>query len=150
MRVVIQRCLKSSVKVDNQIVGQIEHGFVILVGIEHSDTVEDAEWLANKIVQLRVFNDSEGLMNISIQETGGNILVISQFTLHAKTKKGNRPSFIDAARPETAKPLFDEFTDLLSQKLGKKVETGVFGAMMEVSLVNDGPVTIYIDSKCKE
>ena len=147
MRVVIQRCLNSSVKVDNHIVGHIEHGFVILVGIEQNDTITDAEWLAGKIVQLRVFNDNEGLMNISIQETGGNILAISQFTLHARVKKGNRPSFIEAARPEIAKPLFDEFVKLLELKLGKKIETGVFGAMMEVSIINDGPVTIFIDSK---
>ncbi|MDD2562717.1 MAG: D-aminoacyl-tRNA deacylase [Salinivirgaceae bacterium] len=150
MRLVIQRCKKASVEVDNQIVGKIEQGFMILVGIETADTVDDAEWLANKVVQLRIFDDEQGLMNRSILDIDGNLLVVSQFTLHAKTKKGNRPSFIHAARPEVSKPLFENFVLLLEQKMGCKVETGVFGAHMEISMVNDGPVTILIDSQNKE
>ena len=150
MRLVIQRCKNASVEVDNQIVGKIEQGFMILVGIETADTVDDAEWLANKVVQLRIFDDEQGLMNRSILDIDGNLLVVSQFTLHAKTKKGNRPSFIHAARPEVSKPLFESFVLLLEQKMGRKVETGVFGAHMEISMVNDGPVTILIDSQNKE
>lgn len=150
MRAIIQRSLEASVMVAEECVGRIEHGLVVLIGIEHTDNIEDAEWLAAKIVQLRIFSDSHGQMNISIQETKGDILAISQFTLHAKTKKGNRPSFINAARPEFAKPLFDKFIEIVSQKLEKTVETGVFGADMQVLLINDGPVTIYIDTKNKE
>ncbi|HOG20084.1 MAG TPA: D-aminoacyl-tRNA deacylase [Salinivirgaceae bacterium] len=150
MRAVIQRCLSASVTVENHVVGKIDKGFLVLLGIEHSDTLEDAEWLSSKIAQLRVFDDKEGLMNLSIQENGGNILSVSQFTLHAKTKKGNRPSFINAAPPEISKPLYEKFNELLSQKIGKPVETGIFGAHMLISLVNDGPVTIFIDTKNKE
>ncbi|MGI6479080.1 MAG: D-aminoacyl-tRNA deacylase [Salinivirgaceae bacterium] len=150
MRAVIQRCLSASVTVENQVVGKIDKGFLVLLGIEHSDTLEDAEWLSSKIAQLRVFDDKEGLMNLSIQDIGGNILSVSQFTLHAKTKKGNRPSFINAAPPEVSKPLYEKFNELLSQKIGKPIETGIFGAHMLISLVNDGPVTIFIDTKNKE
>ena len=127
MRAVIQRCLSASVTVENQVVGKIDKGFLVLLGIEHSDTLEDAEWLSSKIAQLRVFDDKEGLMNLSIQDIGGNILSVSQFTLHAKTKKGNRPSFINAAPPEVSKPLYEKFNELLSQKIGKPIETGIFG-----------------------
>ena len=150
MRAVIQRCLSASVTVENQVVGKIDKGFLVLLGIEHSDTLEDAEWLSSKIAQLRVFDDKEGLMNLSIQDIGGNILSVSQFTLHAKTKKGNRPSFINAAPPEVSKPLYEKFNELLSQKIGKPIETGIFGAHMLISLVNDGPVTIFIYTKNKE
>ncbi|HPW65452.1 MAG TPA: D-aminoacyl-tRNA deacylase [Salinivirgaceae bacterium] len=150
MRAIIQRCLSASVTVENQVVGKIDKGFLVLLGIEHSDTLEDAEWLSSKIAQLRVFDDKVGLMNLSIQENDGNILSISQFTLHAKTKKGNRPSFINAAPPEISKPLYEKFNELLSQKIGKPVETGIFGAHMLISLVNDGPVTIFIDTKNRE
>lgn len=150
MRAVIQRCLSASVTVENHVVGKIDKGFLVLLGIEHSDTLKDAEWLSSKIAQLRVFDDKDGLMNLSIQDNGGNILSVSQFTLHAKTKKGNRPSFINAAPPEVSKPLYEKFNELLSQKIGKPVETGIFGAHMLISLVNDGPVTIFIDTKNKE
>lgn len=150
MRAVIQRCLSASVTVENQVVGKIDKGFLVLLGIEHSDTLEDVEWLSSKIAQLRVFDDKDGLMNLSIQDIGGNILSVSQFTLHAKTKKGNRPSFINAAPPEVSKPLYEKFNELLSQKIGKPIETGIFGAHMLISLVNDGPVTIIIDTKNKE
>lgn len=150
MRLVIQRCKNASVKVNDNIVGKIGHGFLILVGIETVDTTDDAEWLANKVVQLRVFDDEQGLMNRSVLDVEGNLLVISQFTLHAKTKKGNRPSFIQAARPEVSKPLFDKFLIMLEQNMGRKVKTGVFGAHMEISLVNNGPVTIIIDSQNRE
>jgi D-tyrosyl-tRNA(Tyr) deacylase len=150
MRAIIQRCSEASVRVENQIVGKVGLGFMVLVGIEHTDTVEDAEWLSSKIVQLRVFEDSQGLMNLSLKEVDGNILAVSQFTLHAKTKKGNRPSFINAAPPEISKPLFDKFVDLLTEKMERKTETGIFGAKMHISLVNDGPVTIFMDTKIKE
>jgi D-tyrosyl-tRNA(Tyr) deacylase len=150
MRAIIQRCSEASVRVENQIVGKVGLGFMVLVGIEHTDTLEDAEWLSSKIVQLRVFEDSQGLMNLSIKEVDGNILAVSQFTLHAKTKKGNRPSFINAAPPEISKPLFDKFVDLLTEKMERKAETGIFGAKMHISLVNDGPVTIFMDTKNKE
>ncbi len=150
MRAIIQRCLSASVTVENQVVGKIDRGFLVLLGIEHSDTLEDAEWLSSKIAQLRVFDDKDGLMNLSIQDNGGNVLSVSQFTLHAKTKKGNRPSFINAAPPEVSKPLYEKFNELLSQKIGKPIETGIFGAHMLISLVNDGPVTIFIDTKNRE
>lgn len=149
MKVVIQRCKEAQVDVGQQTVGRIENGFVVLVGIENNDTVDDAEWLTSKIVQLRVFDDQNGNMNLSIDDIKGNILSISQFTLHAKTKKGNRPSFINAAPAEISKPLFDIFNKQLEAKLGRKIETGIFGAHMEVALINDGPVTIIIDSKNK-
>jgi D-tyrosyl-tRNA(Tyr) deacylase len=150
MRAVIQRVSRASVSVSNKIRSEIGPGLLVFIGIEEPDNDEDIEWLGNKIVQLRIFNDSNGVMNLSVLETGGDILVISQFTLHAKTKKGNRPSYIKAAPPEIAIPRYDKFVTILSELLGKPVETGEFGAMMDVSLVNDGPVTIIIDSKNRE
>lgn len=150
MRVVIQRVSRASVSVEGMEKAEIGWGFVILLGIEHEDAAEDAEWLCKKIAALRVFADDEGLMNRSVQEIGGEMLVISQFTLHASTKKGNRPSFIRAARPEQAVPLYEKFVQLLERESGRPVYTGLFGADMKVSLVNDGPVTIWIDSKARE
>lgn len=147
MIAVIQRVSEASVRIADILNGQIGKGFLILLGVTHSDTVEDVEWLGKKICGLRVFGDEQGKMNLDLRNVGGNILLISQFTLHASTKKGNRPSFIEAARPELAIPLYEEMIDFLSSELGKSVETGVFGADMQVSLVNDGPVTIVIDSK---
>ena len=150
MRVVIQRVSKASVSVDGKISGEINSGLLILAGFEDSDTDEDIEWLSKKIVQLRIFSDDNGLMNLSVQDVGGSILLVSQFTLHAFTKKGNRPSFIKAAKPEIAIPLYEKFKSQLEKDIEKPVQTGVFGAMMNVSLVNDGPVTITIDTKNKE
>ena len=150
MRVVIQRVSEASVTIDNIIKGAIGSGYMILLGIRAEDTLEDIDWLTSKICGLRVFNDSEGLMNESIIDQHGDVLLISQFTLYASTKKGNRPSFINAAKPDIAIPLYEEFVNMLSQKLGKAVKTGEFGADMKVSLVNDGPVTITIDSKNRE
>jgi D-aminoacyl-tRNA deacylase len=150
MRVVLQRVTRASVKINQTIFSSIGKGLMVLVGIEETDGTEDIEWLCNKIVQLRVFDDSNGVMNLSVMETGGDILAVSQFTLHAKTKKGNRPSYIKAANPEIAVPIYNNFIALLSQLLGKQVKTGKFGAMMEVEIINDGPVTILIDTKNKE
>jgi D-tyrosyl-tRNA(Tyr) deacylase len=150
MRAVIQRVKKASVTINGAVISEIGPGLLVFVGIEESDTITDAEWLGNKIVQLRIFNDSNGIMNLPVMETGGNIMVISQFTLHAKTKKGNRPSYIKAARPETAIPLYESFIKVLSDLSGKKIATGEFGAMMNIELINDGPVTIIIDTKEKE
>ena len=150
MRAVIQRVSKASVTIDNKIYSQIENGLLVLVGIEDADTAEDIEWLSNKIVNLRVFNDDNGVMNVSVKESNGDILVVSQFTLHASTKKGNRPSYIKASKPEFAIPMYEKFIQLLSNDLGKTVGTGVFGADMKVELLNDGPVTIVIDTKNKE
>ncbi len=150
MRAVIQRVKKASVAINGAVRSEIGPGLLVFVGIEESDNITDAEWLGNKIVQLRIFNDSNGVMNLSVMETGGNIMVISQFTLHAKTKKGNRPSYIKAARPETAIPLYNSFVDMLSKLSGKETATGEFGAMMNIELINDGPVTIIIDTKEKE
>jgi D-tyrosyl-tRNA(Tyr) deacylase len=150
MRAVIQRVSKASVSINQRIKSEIGQGLLVFAGIEEADNNTDVEWLAGKIVQLRIFNDSNGIMNLSVVEAGGNIMVISQFTLHAKTKKGNRPSYIKAARPETAIPLYKNFIDSLSSLSGKAVATGEFGAMMDVSLINDGPVTITIDTKNKE
>lgn len=150
MRAVIQRVIRASVKIDRKIYSETGPGLMVLVGIEDSDTSEDSDWLCNKIVQLRLFNDNNGVMNLSVLETEGDILAVSQFTLHAKTKKGNRPSYIKAAVPEIANPLYNDFVASLSQLLGKEVKTGKFGAMMEVEIINDGPVTIIIDTKNKE
>ncbi|MEY3209311.1 MAG: hypothetical protein RL064_1342 [Bacteroidota bacterium] len=150
MRVVIQRVKEASVTVANEIIGSIEGGLMVLVGIENADTKDDIEWLANKITGMRIFDDNEGVMNLCIKETGGDILLISQFTLHASTKKGNRPSYIAAAKPDVAIPLYESFIQQLNKDLGKPVETGKFGADMKVALVNDGPVTIMLDSKNKE
>jgi D-tyrosyl-tRNA(Tyr) deacylase len=147
MIAVIQRVSQASVTIDNAVKGQIGAGFMILLGITHTDTQEDIEWLSKKIVGLRVFGDAEGKMNLDISAVEGNILLISQFTLHASTKKGNRPSFIEAARPEVAIPLYEKMIAQLTQDSGKPIETGEFGADMKVSLLNDGPVTIIIDSK---
>jgi D-aminoacyl-tRNA deacylase len=150
MRVVIQRVSEANVKVDNIIIGAIEIGLMVLVGVEDADTTEDILWLANKIVQMRIFNDEAGLMNKSVVDVQGNILLISQFTLHANTKKGNRPSFIKAARPEKATPLYEEMISTLTKLLNKEIACGQFGADMKVSLVNDGPVTIFMDSKNRD
>ena len=150
MRVVIQRVSEASVTIEGQIKSAIKNGFLILLGIETEETKEDIEWLSKKIVQLRIFSDAEGKMNKSIQDIDGEIILVSQFTLHASTKKGNRPSYIRAARPEIAIPLYEQFVSTLSEKLGKPVQTGEFGADMKVALLNDGPVTIIIDSKNRE
>lgn len=150
MRVVIQRVNHASVTIEGKIKGAIKEGLIILVGIENADNEEDIAWLCKKIVNLRIFDDENGVMNRSILETGGNILVISQFTLHASTKKGNRPSYIHAAKPEIAIPVYNRFCDELSLALGKAVETGEFGADMKVELLNNGPVTICMDTKNKE
>lgn len=147
MKVIIQRVSEASVTVDQKVVGKIAKGFLILLGIGTEDSEADADWLVQKTVGLRVFNDAEGLMNRSLAEVGGQVLVISQFTLMAATKKGNRPSYIQAARPDQAIPLYEYFIQKLGQQLGEKVETGIFGADMKVRLLNDGPVTIPIDSK---
>lgn len=150
MIAVIQRVSESSVRIDGQISGQIKKGLLILLGIEEADGKEDVDWLCRKIINLRIFPDQSGVMNLSILEDGGEMLVISQFTLHASTKKGNRPSYIKAARPEKAIPLYEEFKSTLSRESGRNVESGEFGADMKVSLINDGPVTIIIDTKDKK
>ena len=150
MRVIIQRVNHASVKIQNQVHSEIQKGLLILLGIETEDTLEDAEWLAKKIVSLRIFSDEHGKMNLVIKEINGDILLVSQFTLHAQTKKGNRPSYIRSARPEQAIPLYEKVIELISKELGKQIFTGKFGADMKVNLENDGPVTIFIDSKNKE
>lgn len=150
MRVVVQRVLRASVTVDTLTTGAVEKGLLILVGIEDTDTEEDAEWLSNKIINLRIFDDKNKVPNISVKDIDGDILVVSQFTLHASTKKGNRPSYIRASKAEIAVPLYENFVVQLSKDLGKKIHTGVFGADMKVELINDGPVTIWIDTKNKE
>jgi D-tyrosyl-tRNA(Tyr) deacylase len=150
MRVIIQRVSSASVEIEGAVYSSIKEGLLLLVAFEDSDLAGDIEWMAHKICKLRIFNDSEGKMNVSILETGGDILTVSQFTLFASTKKGNRPSYSRSAKPETAIPLYDAFNKSLSEILNKKVKTGVFGAMMKVRLVNDGPVTIHIDTRDKE
>jgi D-tyrosyl-tRNA(Tyr) deacylase len=150
MKVVIQRVSQASVTIDNQIVANIQKGLLVLVGIEDADTHEDSSWLSSKIVNLRIFGDENDVMNLSIKDINGDVIVVSQFTLHALTKKGNRPSYIKASKPEIAIPLYEQFVAQIEQDLGKKVQTGVFGADMKVQLLNDGPVTIVIDSKNKE
>lgn len=150
MRVVVQRCHEAEVKVKGTTVGRIERGLLVLLGIETNDDREDAEWLASKLLKMRLFNDAEGLMNCSLQEVVGGMLVVSQFTLHAKTKKGNRPSFVRAAPPEIAEPLYAYFLELLRPALGERLQTGQFGTLMQVSLTNNGPVTIVMDSKARE
>ncbi|UKN00923.1 D-aminoacyl-tRNA deacylase [Paracrocinitomix mangrovi] len=150
MKAVIQRASSASVSINSKVMGKIDVGYVILLGIAEDDTQEDIDWLANKIYNLRIFSDHDGLMNLSISDVDGGILLISQFTLYAKTKKGNRPSYIKAAKPEVAIPLYEKFISKMSEILGKEVQTGEFGANMQVSLVNDGPVTIIIDTKNKE
>lgn len=150
MRVIIQRVSEASVTINNLVKSSIAQGFLVLLGITHEDTQEDIEWLTNKIIGLRIFSDANGAMNLSIKDIDGDLLVISQFTLHASTKKGNRPSFLEAARPEVAIPLYENFVSTLSRKRIKEVYTGEFGADMKVRLLNDGPVTITIDSKNRE
>ncbi|SHG02858.1 D-tyrosyl-tRNA(Tyr) deacylase [Arenibacter palladensis] len=150
MRATIQRVTTASVTVDGKVISKISNGLLIFLGIEDADTADDIKWLSNKIVNLRIFNDEEGVMNLSLLQEEGEALVISQFTLHASTKKGNRPSYIKAAKPETAIPLYESFVAQLEKDLGKKVGTGVFGADMKVELLNDGPVTIQIDTKNRE
>ena len=150
MRVLIQRVSNSSVTIDGTVKNRIGNGLLVLLGIENTDGNEDIEWLTSKIVNLRVFDDEQGVMNYSIQEIGGEILVVSQFTLHASTKKGNRPSYIKAAKPYIAIPLYENFCMELGRKLNKEIQTGIFGADMKISLTNNGPVTIWIDSKNKE
>jgi len=150
MRVVIQRVAHASVTVEDKIIAEIQKGLLVLVGIEDADTQEDMDWLVSKITQLRIFGDENEVMNLSIQDVGGDVLVVSQFTLHAATKKGNRPSYIKAAKPDIAIPMYERFVKALESKLGKKVSTGIFGADMKVLLLNDGPVTIQIDSKNRE
>ena len=149
MRVVIQKVTEASVSIENQTVASIDKGLLVLVGIEDGDTNEDIAWLSSKIVNLRVFDDANGVMNLSVKEVEGEVLIVSQFTLHASTKKGNRPSYIKAARPEVAIPIYEAFIKQVETLLGKRVPTGQFGAMMQVSLCNDGPVTILIDTKNK-
>jgi D-aminoacyl-tRNA deacylase len=150
MRIVIQRVSSASVEVESEIIASIQKGFLILLGIETDDTTEDSSWLVQKIASMRIFPDDEGKMNRDILEANGDVIVVSQFTLHASTKKGNRPSFIRAARPEMAIPLYEDFVKQLEAALHKKIGTGVFGADMKVALVNDGPVTISMDSKNRE
>lgn len=150
MRAVIQRVSKASVTVEGTITGQIEKGFLVLLGIEDADGKEDIEWLSGKICNLRIFDDEQGVMNLSVKDVRGSILLVSQFTLHASTKKGNRPSYIRASKPEMAIPIYEQMLQQLEMDLGKKIEAGVFGADMKVELLNDGPVTIVIDTKNKE
>ncbi len=150
MIAVIQRVTEARVKIESQTKGEIQGGLMILLGIEESDQHEDVDWLSRKIINLRIFDDEDGVMNKSLIDVDGNILLVSQFTLHASTKKGNRPSYIKAARPETAIPLYEQFIRKIESDLDKKIQTGEFGAMMQVSLVNDGPVTIIIDTKDKK
>lgn len=150
MKVVIQRVSQASVKIDNTIVAEIQKGLLVLVGIEDTDNQDDSNWLASKIVNLRIFGDENDIMNLSVKDCDGDIIVVSQFTLQASTKKGNRPSYIKASRPEIAIPLYENFVLQLEKELGKKVQTGVFGANMKVELLNEGPVTIIMDSKNKE
>jgi D-tyrosyl-tRNA(Tyr) deacylase len=150
MRTVIQRVSEASVKISGEVTALIGKGLLVLLGIEETDDLEDIEWLCGKIARLRIFPDKDGVMNLSVVESGGNILLVSQFTLHAGTKKGNRPSYIRAARPELAIPLYEKFILQMERETGKKIQTGTFGADMKVMLVNDGPVTIIIDSKNKE
>jgi D-tyrosyl-tRNA(Tyr) deacylase len=150
MRAVLQRVTQASCTVDNQITGAIETGFLVLLGIEDADTLEDLEWLAQKIIGMRVFSDENGMMNKALADVGGDILLISQFTLFASTKKGNRPGFTRAARPDVAIPLYEKMIEKLSGLLGKKVKTGIFGADMKIALLNDGPVTVIVDTKNKE
>lgn len=150
MRVLIQRVSEASVKINGETVSSISSGLLVLLGMEDADTTEDIEWLSAKMVNLRIFDDENGVMNLSVKDKNGEIILVSQFTLHASTKKGNRPSYIRAAKPETAIPLYEKMIQQLAEDLGKPVATGKFGAEMEVSLINDGPVTIWIDSKNRE
>lgn len=150
MRLVIQRVISASVKVDNNTVSQIDNGLMVLVGITHEDKEEDIVWLVNKMLNMRIFDDQDGVMNRSVKDVNGEILLISQFTLHASTKKGNRPSYIHAAKPDISIPLYEKFVETTKKQFSGIVKTGIFGADMKVSLINDGPVTIIIDSQLKE
>lgn len=149
MIAVTQRVKEASVEIEGKIKSRISSGLLVLVGIEDADTQEDIDWLAGKLVNLRIFNDAAGVMNVSVKDAAGDIIIVSQFTLHASTKKGNRPSYVKASRPEVAIPLYEKFVAAVARELGKPVQTGEFGADMQVSLVNDGPVTIVIDTKNK-
>jgi D-aminoacyl-tRNA deacylase len=149
MIAVVQRVSSASVEIDKVIKGKIGNGLLVLIGIEDADTKEDVEWLAAKIISLRIFNDQEGIMNISLKDVNGDLLIVSQFTLHASTKKGNRPSYIRASKPDVAVPVYELFLKTSSQILGREVQSGIFGADMKVALLNDGPVTIIIDTKNK-
>jgi D-tyrosyl-tRNA(Tyr) deacylase len=150
MRAVIQRVSEATVKVNGEITGSIQNGLLVLVGVEDTDTNEDIQWLSGKIVNMRIFDDANGVMNVSVKDVDGSILLVSQFTLHASTKKGNRPSYIRASKPTFAIPMYEQLIEQLSIDLGKRVQTGIFGADMKVNLLNDGPVTIVIDTKNKE
>ncbi|TKK70736.1 D-tyrosyl-tRNA(Tyr) deacylase [Ilyomonas limi] len=150
MRAVIQRVSEAMVKVNGEITGSIQTGLLVLVGIEDADTAEDIQWLSGKIVNMRIFDDTAGVMNVSLKDVDGDILLVSQFTLHASTKKGNRPSYIRASKPPVAIPMYEKLIDQLSADLGKPIQTGIFGADMKVRLLNDGPVTIVVDTKNKE
>lgn len=150
MKIVLQRVSSASVTIEKKIVAEIQKGLVILIGIETADLQEDIDWLVGKITKIRIFEDESQVMNLSVKDIDGEIIVVSQFTLHAATKKGNRPSYIKAAKPDVAVPLYESFVQQLEKELAKKIQTGIFGADMEVSLVNDGPVTIIIDSKNRE
>ena len=150
MKVVIQRVSQASVTVDNKIIADIQKGLLVLVGVEDLDTQEDIDWLSGKIVKMRIFGDENDVMNCSVQDIDGDIIVVSQFTLHASTKKGNRPSYIKASKPDFAIPMYENFVKSLEKEFQKKVQTGIFGADMKISLLNDGPVTILIDSKNRE
>jgi D-aminoacyl-tRNA deacylase len=150
MRVVIQKVTEAKVTIEGRMISSVGKGLLVLLGIEDADTEEDIEWLSKKLVQLRIFNDKNDIMNLSVTDVGGDIMIVSQFTLHASTKKGNRPSYIRASKPDIAIPMYEKFIRHTEEAVGRKVATGIFGAMMEVSLVNDGPVTIIIDSKQKD
>ena len=150
MKTVIQRVSSTSVTVDNKVISEIQKGLLVLVGIEDADTQEDTNWLCQKIANLRIFGDENDVMNLSVKDVDGDIIVVSQFTLHASTKKGNRPSYIKASKPDVAIPMYENFVQQMEKELGKKVQTGIFGADMKVALLNDGPVTIVMDSKNKE
>tara|TARA_B110000037_G_C16913000_1_gene421077 strand:- start:63 stop:515 length:453 start_codon:yes stop_codon:yes gene_type:complete len=150
MRVVIQRVSQASVTIEGQLVSEIASGLLVLLGIMDSDTTEDIQWLSNKLTNLRIFNDADGVMNTSLKDSNGSAIVVSQFTLYAQTKKGNRPSYVKAAKPEIAKPLYEQFIKQFEADLGQVVQTGAFGADMKVALLNDGPVTIVMDSKARE
>lgn len=150
MRVVIQKVKEALVSVEQKVISSINTGLLVLVGVEETDSQEDIDWLVKKIVQLRIFNDENGIMNCSVKDVAGELIVVSQFTLHASTKKGNRPSYIRAAKPDISIPMYEKFVATIELALGKKVGTGKFGAMMDVALINDGPVTIIIDSKQKD
>lgn len=150
MRTIIQRVKQSSVAIEGKVKSSIQQGLLVLVGIEEADTPDDVKWLSGKIVNLRIFDDKIGVMNLSVKDIQGEILVVSQFTLHASTKKGNRPSYLGAAKPETAIPVYENLVKQMELDFGKKIQTGEFGAMMEVILINDGPVTIWMDTKNKE